>query len=76
MLEQEISNDRLAFLLAHDTDPFNKWAAGEALGRNVLVKMVIDDSPPETALLDALLAVARDDALDPSFRALTLSLPS
>ena len=76
ILEQEISNDRLAFLLAHDTDPFNKWAAGEALGRNVLVKMVIDDSPPETALLDALLAVARDDALDPSFRALTLSLPS
>ncbi|MBT6525340.1 MAG: aminopeptidase N, partial [Marinovum sp.] len=40
ILEQEISNDRLAFLLAHDTDPFNKWAAGEALGRNVLVKMV------------------------------------
>ena len=76
ILEQEISNDRLAFLLAHDTDPFNKWAAGEALGRNVLVKMVIDDCPPETALLDALLAVARDDALDPSFRALTLSLPS
>ena len=38
ILEQEISNDRLAFLLAHDTDPFNKWAAGEALGRNVLVK--------------------------------------
>ncbi|MBT6543007.1 MAG: aminopeptidase N, partial [Rhodobacteraceae bacterium] len=76
ILEQEVSNDRLAFLLAHDTDPFNKWAAGEALGRNVLVKMVIDDSPPETAFLDALLAVARNDALDPSFRALTLSLPS
>ena len=46
---RRVSNDRLAFLLAHDTDPFNKWAAGEALGRNVLVKMVIDDSPPETA---------------------------
>ncbi|MEZ7984006.1 MAG: aminopeptidase N [Paracoccaceae bacterium] len=76
ILEQEVNNDRLAFLLAHDTDPFNKWAAGEALGRNVLVKMVIDDSPPETAFLDALLAVARNDALDPSFRALTLSLPS
>ena len=76
ILKQDFSNDRLAFLLAHDTDPFNKWAAGEALGRNVLTKMVIEDAPPETALLDALLAVARDDALDPSFRALTLSLPS
>ena len=28
-----MDNAERAFLLAHDTDPFNKWEAGRALGR-------------------------------------------
>lgn len=64
-----------AILLAHDTDPFNRWDAGRALISNLLCKMVGGNSP-DTALLDGLGAVLRDDALDPAFRALVLALPS
>ncbi len=64
-----------AFLLAHDTDPFNKWDAGRALAKSVLGAMIVDDAPADPAFLDGLGAVLRDDTLDPSFRALTLQLP-
>lgn len=64
-----------AFLLAHDTDPFNKWEAGRALAGDVLVNMILNDTPPETAYLDGLQAVLRDDTLDPAFKALVLGLP-
>ncbi|RFU12091.1 aminopeptidase N [Rhodobacteraceae bacterium W635] len=65
-----------ALLLAHDTDPFNKWEAGRSLSRESLLSMLKDGTPPAAAYLDALTRVAGDDALDPAFRALVLALPS
>ena len=65
-----------AFLLAHDTDPFNRWDAGRTLSQDVLVRMVVEDVTPDTAFLDGLAAALRDDTLDPAFRALVLRLPS
>jgi aminopeptidase N len=38
--------------------------------------MVQTDAAPDTAFLDGLAAVLRDDTLDPAFRALAVSLPS
>jgi aminopeptidase N len=65
-----------AFLLAHDTDPFNRWDAGRTLSQDVLVRMVVEDVTPDTAFLDGLATALRDDTLDPAFRALVLRLPS
>jgi len=65
-----------ALLLAHDTDPFNKWEAGRSLSRDTLLAMLRDGTPPAAAFLDALTTVVRDDTLDPAFRALVLALPS
>jgi aminopeptidase N len=65
-----------AFLLAHDTDPFNKWEAGRALARDTLVAMVRDGAAPDPAHAEAVARVLRDEALDPAFRALVLRLPS
>ena len=65
-----------AVLMAHDTDPFNRWDAGRMLARDVLVDMTLNGSSPDTAFLDGLAAVLRDDTLDPAFRALALSIPS
>ncbi|RLJ59027.1 aminopeptidase N [Litoreibacter meonggei] len=76
ILEQDQDNTTRAFLLAHDTDPFNKWEAGRALARDVMIRMVTEDATPDQAYLDALLAVARDDTLDPAFKALAFSTPS
>ncbi|MYM54563.1 aminopeptidase N [Thalassovita mangrovi] len=76
ILQREVSDSERAFLLAHDTDPFNKWEAGRALARSGLIAMIRDGAAPDTGYLDALQAVVRDDTLDPAFRALAMGLPS
>jgi aminopeptidase N len=63
------------FLLAHDTDPFNRWEAGRALARAALSDMILKDAPPDTAFLDGMAAVLRDNSVDPATRALMLGLP-
>ena len=75
-LEQGIDNDRRAFLLAHDTDPFNRWEAGRMLARDSLLSAIINDAPPNPAYLDGLKAVLRDTNLDASYRALMLGQPT
>ncbi|MEO9896107.1 MAG: aminopeptidase N, partial [Paracoccaceae bacterium] len=64
-----------AFLLAHDTDPFNRWEAGRTLGRNALLGMITKRAAPDPAYLDGLAAVITDPDLDPAYRALMLGLP-
>ncbi|MCF2870245.1 aminopeptidase N [Octadecabacter sp. G9-8] len=76
ILQREQTNAERAFLMAHDTDPFNKWDAGRALARDVLTKMITKDAAPDIAYLDGVAAILRDDSLDPAFRALAISLPS
>ncbi|MGR3547553.1 MAG: aminopeptidase N [Roseovarius sp.] len=76
ILERETTNAERAFLLAHDTDPFNKWEAGRALARAGLIAMITEGAAPDAAYLDAIARVARDETLDPAFRALALGLPS
>ena len=71
VLEREVPVAERSFLLAHDTDPFNRWEAGHALAKEVLTGLA-----PQAALLDGLARVALDASLDPAFRALTLRLPS
>ncbi|EDM69753.1 aminopeptidase N [Roseobacter sp. AzwK-3b] len=76
ILERATDNAERAFLLAHDTDPFNKWEAGRALARDGLIAQIREGTAPDAAYLDAIHAMARDDSLDPAFRALALGLPS
>jgi aminopeptidase N len=64
-----------AFLLAHDTDPFNRWEAGRSLAKEVLARMITEGAAPLSAFLDGMAAIAFDDSLDPAFRALALRLP-
>ncbi|TMV07945.1 aminopeptidase N [Ruegeria sediminis] len=76
ILDQDSTPAQRAFLLAHDTDPFNRWEAGRSLASDTLLKMVTQDAAPDADYLDGLLAVLRDDGLDPAYRALMLDLPS
>ncbi|MEM6636185.1 MAG: aminopeptidase N [Pseudomonadota bacterium] len=75
ILDQDLSEDQRIFLLAHDTDPFNRWEAGRALAKTQLSRLIADDVPPSASYLDAMARVATDDGLDPAFRALALRLP-
>jgi aminopeptidase N len=69
--------DRLV-LLAHDTDPVNRWEAGQRLALSQLLaaitgggSLVLND-----AFVAAMRAVLRDPALDPAFKELVLTPPS
>jgi aminopeptidase N len=75
VLDRPATPEERAFLLANDTDPFNKWEAGRALAKEVMAHMVTQGAAPAPAWLDALARVAQDDTLDPAFRALALRLP-
>ena len=76
ILEHDRPNTERAFLLAHDTDPFNRWEAGRTLAQDSLLRMITQDAAPDAEYLDGLLAVLRDADLDPAYRALMLGLPT
>ncbi|MBU2944463.1 aminopeptidase N [Shimia thalassica] len=76
ILEQDIDKTRRAFLLAHDTDPFNRWEAGRMLARESLLASITTGAAPDAAYLEGLGAVLRDDTLDAAYRALMLGQPT
>ena len=76
VLDRRTNQAERAFLLAHDTDPFNKWEAGRSLAREVLIRMIVAGEDPSSQLTAALEQVLTDESLDPAFRALCLRLPS
>ncbi|MGC3936563.1 aminopeptidase N [Roseobacter sp. EG26] len=76
VLESELAQNHTAFLLAHDTDPFNRWESGRSLAKASLLDMIRTGAHPDERYLDGLLAVISDASLDPTYRALMLGLPS
>ncbi|MEM7497738.1 MAG: aminopeptidase N [Pseudomonadota bacterium] len=76
ILERDLDDATRAFLLAHDTDPFNRWEAGRRYAMSIALERTADaDAAIPNAWSDALGRVLSDEALDPAFRALTLELP-
>ena len=75
ILRRDTTAAERAFLLAHDTDAFNRWEAGRTLAKEVLAAMVTGAEPPLGLYLDALATMLRDDTADPAFRALAIHLP-
>jgi aminopeptidase N len=79
-LKWDASDAQLAFLLAHDSDAFNRCEAGQTLALRHLVALTqtalagnalfLDDT-----LVDAYAAVLRDPALDAAFKVQALTLP-
>ena len=76
ILRRESSPAERAFLLAHDTDAFNRWEAGRGLATAILTEMAGEGAQPGHEWLDAMGRVFADADLDPAFRALILRLPS
>ncbi|OAN71648.1 aminopeptidase N [Jannaschia sp. EhC01] len=82
VLDAALSAQDRAVLLAHDTDPFNRWEAARSLLREVLVAEITGQgtSPEQVARRDMVLSALQDfcadDSLDPAFIALVLTFPS
>ena len=64
-------------LFAADPDHFNRWEAGQALARNLIVRRVqgAPDEVNETRFAEALGRCLADDSAEAAFRALMLDLP-
>jgi aminopeptidase N len=76
ILDQDLSFEDRTCLLAHDSDPFNRWEAGRGLVREMILSRLTGASFDSAAVIAALGTVLEDDSVDPAFRALVLSLPS
>ncbi|MFV2038142.1 MAG: DUF3458 domain-containing protein, partial [Paracoccaceae bacterium] len=75
ILERAANPHDTAFILANDSDPFNRWDAARTLAGSALITMITQDAAPDESFLDALAGVTSDGGLDPAFRARTLRLP-
>ncbi len=75
------TDDELAFLMAHDSDSFNRWEAGQQLASRILLRGIAACSQGNTPAVDELFVEAfrktlTDTSGDPALLALALTLPS
>lgn len=80
-IRSSLDEEQLAFLLAHDSDPFNRWEAGQKYAELVLWKCVDDHQAKRPlqvndAWLKANAAILNDKTLNPALKAEILTLPS
>ncbi len=81
ILRYAYSQDQLAFLMTHDTDPFNRWEAGQQLATGIILPLADGRCDGRQFALDDILVGAFRKILtgnteDPAFTALLLTLPS
>ncbi len=77
-IEIERDDAQLAFLAAHDSDPFNRWEATQRLAVECVLAIVAGADPARRCapLADVLRRMLVDESLDPAFRDQVLVLPS
>ena len=80
-LNFELSNQQLAFLVANDSDEFNRWNSAQQLGLNIMLALIEDFKQKKTLILDEFFIstfkkVLLDKKLDNALAGRILSLPS
>ena len=88
VLDIDYSDDDLLHMLAHDSDAFNRWEAGQRLGLRIALEKIAASAQPAGATdqfdanllpasyINAMRALLRDPQLDAAFKDLALTLPS
>lgn len=81
IVDYEYSDAELTFLLAHDSDAFNRWEAGQRLATRALLHLVGEvqaqrELKLDPALVAAFRTVLTDGSLNPAFREQALMLPA
>jgi aminopeptidase N len=79
-LESDLSVNDLFFLLAHDSDEFNRWEAGQLLARKLMLSLVADFQQNKPLVLNpefvnGLRSILIDSSLDKEFVARAITLP-
>jgi aminopeptidase N len=80
-VKQDLTDDERLFLMANDSDPFNRWDAGQQLAVKIILDLVKDHQEGRPLLLDNLFIDAfrktlESDMDDKAFQAFALSLPA
>ncbi|KGF81864.1 aminopeptidase N [Massilia sp. JS1662] len=85
ILKHGYSDAELVHLFSHDSDPVNRWEAGQRLAMSRLLKLtgqvaaagnVVDRLDLDDTFVDAMRKILADDTLDPAFREQALLLPT
>jgi aminopeptidase N len=87
ILKYGYNDAELVHLFSHDSDPVNRWEAGQRLAMSRLLKLagqvaaagnVIENARPDLddVFVDAMRKILTDDTLDPAFREQALLLPT
>ncbi len=80
-LQMDYSADELAFLMAHDSDEFNRWEAGQQLAVRLMLELIGDYQAGrplalDSGFLEAFRLTLCDDRADPALLAQALTLPT
>jgi aminopeptidase N len=80
-LRMETSDRDLAFLMAHDSDPFNRWEAGQRLSVRIMLGLIKDcrtggEPVLESDFISAFRRSLLDQKADPALLAQALVLPT
>jgi aminopeptidase N len=82
ILDFDYSDEQLLTLLAHDTDPFNRWEAGQRLALNRALGFLRQDGLARSDIqldgpfIEAMRGILRHPTLDAAFKELVLTLPA
>ncbi len=81
IVKHDYGEDGLTHLMAHDSDPFNRWEAGQRLATLLMLKGVADvragrELSSPAAFVEAFGRILATAADDPAFAAEALTLPS
>lgn len=79
-LESDLSDGDLFFLLAYDSDEFNRWEAGQLLARKLMLSLVADFQQNKPLVLnpkyvDGFKSILLDKSLDKEFISKAITLP-
>jgi aminopeptidase N len=80
-LETDLSDEQRYFLMAHDSDPFNRWEAGQQMAVKIILGLVDDIQQGRLLQLDeayvaAMQKVLLDEHMDKALIAAALTLPA
>lgn len=80
-LELESTAEEDAFLFAHDSDPFNRWEAGQRYARRILFEgakawRAGKPLPRDPKFIEAMRRTLLDQSLEPAYKSLALMLPT
>ncbi|XP_078148112.1 peptidase M1 family protein [Carex rostrata] len=79
-LDSDLTDDDLFFLLAHDSDEFNRWEAGQVLSRKLMLSLVADFQQQKPLALnprfvEGIRSILCNVTLDKEFISKAMTLP-